>query len=106
MDPTQITVVFQLVVTTCCIATRAYVRLKTTSALGNDDAFFAAAFVSVVIQSGMALGEVQMGFGDTIEDIDRSQLEPAQQVSSLGIPLRLLHLTRCSMAMLQSCSLS
>lgn len=71
--------------TTSCIAIRTFVRHNTASTLGYDDAFFVAAFAFIVIQSGMALSEVKMGFGGTIDEIDESLLEPAQQVGSSGI---------------------
>lgn len=54
-----------------------------TSTLGYDDACFAGAFVFATLMSGMALGQVKMGFGETINNITQSRSESAQRVGLL-----------------------
>lgn len=82
-DDSQITVAFDIVVIVTCLAVRIFVRLKTTSGLGYDDACFAAAFVFATLASGLALGQVNMGFGQSINNITQSGLESAQRVGLL-----------------------
>ncbi|KAK5049004.1 hypothetical protein LTR84_005426 [Exophiala bonariae] len=97
------------IVTWFCLATavvslliRVYVRIAFSQSYGKDDISIFGAFISFIVQSSIAIYEVRLGVGQTLQDVrpeNLQQLQKAYYISDLFYVIT-IWIAKCSVILL------